>query len=599
MKTFTKNLVALAAVFGWGVWSSQVAVLAQQLPQTVYVWTMGNASQNVMMASLAGIVNRNTNGEVLLSPNNGSLPNPLFWFNQLKAAYPQVQSQFQSDPTFFISRYRTLLSGYVLYDRAVNADSINIATSIAGITNALVVEPATLAYATAAGLPLIADARNMTYGQVYAQYGSRFNRSMLFHQDTTKNDSLRDFAILNRGFVYYTDPTALNPYAANQNHQGRIFGWGPSEFDLFSQGSQNNQQVVASDWCWSSSTTSKWKVPLAAQQYHAPVDLVTQTGKHYVAFVMSDGDNVQVLTGGWATDPKWYGSPYRSNFNMTWDMTSALGEMNPVAFNYYYQHASSGVHKDSFVSSGGAGLTFPSQYPDNAGLVASISQSLKSADQKVLSILDPTYDTSTLYPILDDPQVMGMMFKTYDSYYKGRDGALDWHNGKPVLSVKYSLWDGADTALSIANALNASTHRDAINDPASYSIVNVHPWSTLGPSGSGSGDPMSNLNQLVPWLDPANVEVVTLEELMVHLRNNFGTPLYFRFDTSAGNLTLSNGLFRLRLTGPPGRNVVVDGSANLQTWTPVQTNALPSGGLDMSVPVGTNRGQFFRARLAP
>ena len=597
---YSRTLTArLFAVSGWLLLPSQVAIIAQQLPLTVYVWPMGNASQNVMIASLAGIVNRNTSGELLLSPNNSSLPNPLFWLNQLKVAYPQVQSQFQSSPAFFINRYRTMLNGYVLYDRAVNADSINIATSIAGVTNAIIVDPATLSYATAAALPLIADARNLTYSQVFAQYGPQFNKDMLFHQDTTKNEQLRDFAILNHGFMYYSNPTALNPYAASQNPQGRIFGWGPSEFDLFYQASQNNQQVVASDWTWSTSTTSKWKVPLATQQYHAPANLVTQTDKHYVAFVMSDGDNCDWVTGTFATDPEWFGSPYRGNFNMSWDLTSTLSEMNPVAFNYLYQLASNGAHKDSFVSSGGAGLTFPSQYPDKAGLAASISQSLQKADQKVISILDPTYDTSTLYAILDSPQVMGMMFKTYDSYYKGRYGALDWHNGKPILSVEYSLWDGADTALSIANALNATTHRDAQNDPASYSIVNVHPWSTLGPTGSGSGDPMSNLNQLVQWLDPTKVAVVTLEELMVHLRNHFGAPLYFRFETSAGSLTASNGLFQVRLTGPPGRNVAVDGSVNLQTWTPIQTNSMPSDGLNLSIPVGTNQWRFFRGRLLP
>ena len=589
---------ALMALLGWGAASSCVTLFAQQLPQTVYVWPMGTSSQNVMMASLAGIVNRNTSGELLLSPNNGSLPNPRFWLDQLKAAYPQVQSQFQSSPGFLINKYRSMLNGYVLYDRSVNADSINFATSIAGITNAIIVDPSTLVFATAFALPMIADTRNMTYAQVYAQYGPLFNKDMLFHQNTNKDDSLRDYSIMNHGFMFYTDPTALDPYAANQNHQGRIYGWGPDEFDLFSQGSQNNQQVVASDFCWSSSTTARWNVPLAKQLYHAPSNLVTETNKHYVAFVMSDGDNVQVLTGGWATDPKWFGSPYRGNFNMTWDMTSTLGEMNPVAFNYYYQHAASGTYKDSFVSSGGAGLTFPSQYPDNAGLVVSISQSLKSADQKVISVLDPNYDTSTLYPILDESPVMGMMFKTYCCYYKGRDGALEFHNGKPILSVKYSLWDGADTALSIANALNASAHRDALNDPASYSIVNVHPWSTSGPDGTGSGDPMSNLNQLVQWIDPATVEVVTLEELMVHLRNNFGTPLDFGFDAGA-SLSVSNGACQMHLRGPAGRNLIVEASANFQTWMPLQTNALSLDGLNLSVPVDTNQNQFFRARLAP
>jgi hypothetical protein len=265
-------------------------------------------------------------------------------------------------------------------------------------------------------------------------------------------------------------------------------------------------------------------VPLAPQPYHAPRNLVTEGDKHYVAFVMSDGDNVSSLTGQFATDSRWFGSPYRGKFDMTWDFTSTVAEVNPVAFNYYYQHAATGAHKDNFVAAHGAGTMFPSQYPDNAGLVASISQSMQLADQRVVSILDPTYDVSALYPILDAPQVLGMMFKTYDAGYRGRDGALDWHNGKPILSVKYTLWDGIQSARQIADALNSTTHRDGIHDAASYSIVNVHPWSTNGPMGTGSGDPMSNLNQLVEWLDATKVRVVTLEDLFVLLRRNFGTP---------------------------------------------------------------------------
>ena len=110
---------------------------------------------------------------------------------------------------------------------------------------------------------------------------------------------------------------------------------------------------------------------------------------------------------------------------------------------------------------------------------------------------------------------------------------------------------------------------------------------------------MSNLNQLVQWLAPSQVEVVTLEELMVHLRNNFGTPLSFQFERNAGSLTQSNGQFRLRLAGPSGRNVVVEAARELGAWMPIQTNALLSGGLDLSVPMSTNQNQFFRGRLVP
>jgi len=55
----------------------------------------------------------------------------------------------------------------------------------------------------------------------------------------------------------------------------------------------------------------------------------------------------------------------------------------------------------------------------------------------------------------------------------------------------------------------------------------------------------------------------------------------------------------MRMSGPSGSDVVVEASANLQAWTPVQTNALALDGVDLSVPLGTNQSQFFRARLVP
>lgn len=78
-----------------------------------------------------------------------------------------------------------------------------------------------------------------------------------------------------------------------------------------------------------------------------------------------------------------------------------------------------------------------------------------------------------------------------------------------------------------------------------------------------------------------------------------GTPIHFRFDTSAGSLTVSNGIFHARLSWPFDTNVVVEASADLKGWTPIQTNALPAGGLDLSVPLGINQYRFFRAHLAP
>jgi len=76
-------------------------------------------------------------------------------------------------------------------------------------------------------------------------------------------------------------------------------------------------------------------------------------------------------------------------------------------------------------------------------------------------------------------------------------------------------------------------------------------------------------------------------------------PAPLRFATFTGSLSVSNGLFQLRAAGPSGSAVVVGTSADLQAWTPVQTNALSSGVLDLSMPLGTNHCQFVRTRLVP
>jgi sugar lactone lactonase YvrE len=76
-----------------------------------------------------------------------------------------------------------------------------------------------------------------------------------------------------------------------------------------------------------------------------------------------------------------------------------------------------------------------------------------------------------------------------------------------------------------------------------------------------------------------------------------GVPL-FQFLKSSP-LSVSGGSFHALLTGPFGSNAVLEASVNLQSWAPIQTNPIPPDGLNVSVPVGTNRNRSFRARLAP
>jgi hypothetical protein len=73
-------------------------------------------------------------------------------------------------------------------------------------------------------------------------------------------------------------------------------------------------------------------------------------------------------------------------------------------------------------------------------------------------------------------------------------------------------------------------------------------------------------------------------------------PLAFQ----PNSVTISNGTFQALLTGPDTNSVVVDSAATLADWTPVATNTLPPGGAwPLSLPIGTNSHQSYRARLGP
>jgi sugar lactone lactonase YvrE len=76
------------------------------------------------------------------------------------------------------------------------------------------------------------------------------------------------------------------------------------------------------------------------------------------------------------------------------------------------------------------------------------------------------------------------------------------------------------------------------------------------------------------------------------------TPI-FTFDatsTASGN---PGALLQSRLTGPPGDQLVIETSVDLQTWTTLQSNILGAEGFELSIPVGNNQNRFFRARLVP
>ncbi|HSA01241.1 MAG TPA: hypothetical protein P5055_10940, partial [Candidatus Paceibacterota bacterium] len=58
-----------------------------------------------------------------------------------------------------------------------------------------------------------------------------------------------------------------------------------------------------------------------------------------------------------------------------------------------------------------------------------------------------------------------------------------------------------------------------------------------------------------------------------------------------------NGLFQFQLKCTPGERIAIDSSQDLTNWFLWQTHTLPTGGLPLSIPMGTNQHLFFKARI--
>ena len=211
-------------------------------PATVYVYPYGSTHGEAFIASLSGVVAR-TSPEVFMGVQ-GSSPShdPEFWLDRYIADHPGTQKIYNNSLPFYIDRYKSQLSGYVLYNDA----SINEATSVAGALGAAMVHesllPSISSSLSGAGLSQVEDVRGRDSTWVYNNYGSMLNKNMIFRQMPSFNQQLRSYAVLNKGFVFNNTGATRDTFLAAQNDNTRVFGWGfgGSETEFFGSASQHN-----------------------------------------------------------------------------------------------------------------------------------------------------------------------------------------------------------------------------------------------------------------------------------------------------------------------------------------------------------------------
>ncbi|MEJ5171740.1 MAG: hypothetical protein WHU10_12190, partial [Fimbriimonadales bacterium] len=370
----------------------------------------------------------------------------------------------------------------------------------AGLESLLVVDQSLVGEAAARGWPVRRDAR-----RDLPPIG-RLRRDLAVEQPPEKAGFLRDYAIRHAAECFWTgDRQEERVRRVGRLDKGAfLLGWGPDEYRWIEAISRRGGSGVAADWCanLSAMEAAGGDVrPLPKPKPERP----PAKGERVVAFVLTDGDNVQWLTQGMPLHPSFFGHPQRGEFKMTWEVSPLLVRYAPRVLDWLYGKA---TPNDGFVAAGAPGYAYPSLASDPTIYARQSAPLLRRSGLRVVGVIDDNSGSmESVASLLELPEVDAVLYKAYAPYHK-LAGRVWWHNGKPCVSYRFPLWEGAEgwgpeDLLKAVEAMPADPR-----NPESYALVTVHAWSF-----GAQGGPVEIVRRLVRRL-PEGTRVVTAPELI-------------------------------------------------------------------------------------
>ena len=458
----------------------------------------------VIATAIQGFFSRD-NGQYYLQHQENDV-----WVNDLKDNYGFSFVDTTLDE-MLCNFKENFTSKYVLYD--ASKEELNVARSIAGITDFIPVDVSLESYVQSQGFTLGIDARGMSEEDCFDAYKDQFNNTALIQQNpNTTQEFLTDYGIAGKFFFFWPDGGTDDLVFRSKVHNwakkdSPIFGWVPvDEPTDINISSQMGQFMVASDWCRNMSVFAA-KNSYGELRFNNPIkddkSIKAEQGKHYVTIMMSDGDNIQTWYNTFPTSELYLGAE-RGDFKMGWRINPSLSDLGRNIMNYVYDNRD---ENDFYVCSvSGHGYMNPRVYPQEAldSFTKGLSSYLRRTDLSVVQILDSGPDKDVIEMYSRIPELNGGIYCYGDKYAGGR-GSVYWANEKPFVAFRESLWD-ADTSV-IANRINS--YSTDITSIQAYTAINLHPWSM----------DYSDVVDLVSKLDE-HVEVVTADEFIRLITEN-------------------------------------------------------------------------------
>lgn len=480
-----------------------------------------STAEKIMIVSLQGILAQKESTIYLTGVGEDS-----DFFETIKNN-SSFEVEYQDDPWALVDLFKNNLNSkkFVTFsstETSMNVYdlSINHAATISGIEKWLMIDKTLVNKALEHGLKIGVDATTYTTRTLFNEYKDYLNKSYIVHQNPQKFQ-LRDYSIAGKALCIYTDyekgdSTIFSDIADWADTNAPIIGWTENEINFVTVSSMKSLVTIAADWASNLSFESAYKIDeRLTQKNYTNNKIEAQKGKHYVAIVMSDGDNVQWMQRGFASDQRWFGSKKRGQFPMTWTVPPSLSDISPAILDSIYNR---GTSNDNFIAGpGGLGYVNISEYNEDSLIDYGKKTAgyMEKSGLTSVNFLDNYIDEERLNYFSKYDQIHGGIWSVGNMYLEGQGGVY-WSNDKPFIAVRDVLW-----RISGSNSNNYYGYTERVaerinnysTDPTTiegYSVVLCHAWSIGN---------MEYISRFVQQLDE-HVELITVDQLVDMVKDN-------------------------------------------------------------------------------
>jgi hypothetical protein len=419
----------------------------------------GELPTKAFLLSLQGVVNQGAPRLYFVYPSDWTYP-----FTEPVAEYYRSTHNIRfstiETPRAALSRFHEHVQGYVVWDPSVRP-SLNVAFTLAGLNDAVVVTEEQVPMVEATGLEKVGDFRGQFRGQTDAEiyrwawneYGDRCSEDVIVWMGGVAGPRMQpgvaDYGIYREAF--FTDLSA-NPRDTTElsladrildsmNTGGLVMGWHSYAKDTEGQHvTLVSQHALAMEGLNTLPNTSfNTQIPTTPgftfeNNHSVPPDTTLRPEKKvYVSPVQTDGLGI----GAWR-------EPGRGSIPYAWEVTMNWAWLSPALLQYFYQQA---TPNDYFIGTlSGPGYLYPKAVPDSArpALLDEAERLMQRLDLRVFEIMDYS-EGNRLWGNVDLPK------SVVDDYYNGMPTAIgfingygpastfDLRDGRPFLSYDYYL----------------------------------------------------------------------------------------------------------------------------------------------------------------